>query len=169
MEIKIIKDVEIIPITDIFPYGNNPRNNDTEIDNLVNSITEHGFSVPLEIDQNHTIITGHARYKAALRIGMTALPCIIRDDLTPEQVIARRIVDNKISDLASWDNDVLRKELERLPDFDWKAYGFYESELSSILGDFSAEDFSGLFVESPKKEKEAKKIQCPHCGEWFEI
>ena len=122
--VKIASKVILVPIENIKPYENNPRDNEAAVSALVNSITEHGFSSPLEIDSENTIICGHARYKAAIRLGMEVVPCLIRDDLTPEQVITKRIADNKISELAFWDNELLRVELKKSPAFAGKIMDF---------------------------------------------
>lgn len=94
--------MQIIELTldQIKPYENNPRDNDGAVDPVVNSIREFGFKVPLVIDKKHTIVAGHTRYKAAQRLGLMGVPCIIADDLTPEQIKAFRIADNATGELA---------------------------------------------------------------------
>lgn len=71
-------------IEDIHPYKNNPRViSDDAVEKVANSIKEFGFKVPCVIDGNGTIVTGHTRVKAAEKLGMTEVPCIVADDLTP--------------------------------------------------------------------------------------
>mgnify|MGYP002514876955 CR=1 FL=1 len=85
-------------IEELKPYENNPRFNDDAVEYVAKSIKEFGFKVPMVIDKNNTIITGHTRYKAALELGLEEVPCIIADDLTEEQIKAFRLSDNKVSE-----------------------------------------------------------------------
>ena len=75
------------------------------------SIREFGFLVPLVIDRNHEIVAGHTRYKAAKSLGMREVPCVIADELTEDQIKAFRLADNKVSEAAQWDMDLLPLEL----------------------------------------------------------
>jgi ParB-like chromosome segregation protein Spo0J len=115
--------------------------------------------VPIVVDSDGVIVAGHTRYKAAQLLGLQKVPCIVADDLTDEQVKAFRLADNKVSEKAGWDFALLEQELEELLDFDMEAFGFSDNE---------DVDISDFFEEAQHKEKEPKKIQCPHCGEWFE-
>ena len=112
------------PLEQLKPYENNPRHNENAIDAVANSIKEFGFKVPLVIDKDGVIVAGHTRYEAAKKLGITTLPCIVADDLTPEQVKAFRLADNKTSELAEWDMDKLDIELGEIPDIDMSAFGF---------------------------------------------
>lgn len=112
-------EIITIPIGDLIPYENNPRMNDGAVNPLVKSIQDFGFKVPIIVDKNNIIICGHTRLKAAQKIGMKEVPCIIADDLTPEQVKAFRIADNKTSDFSMWDNKLLLQELKELEETDW--------------------------------------------------
>lgn len=89
-------------IDSITPYENNPRNNDNAVDAVAASIKEFGFRVPIVIDGSGVIVAGHTRHKAAQKLGLQKVPCIIADDLTPEQVKAFRLADNKVAELATW-------------------------------------------------------------------
>ena len=111
-------------IADIRPYENNPRNNEAAIQYVTNSIKDFGFKVPIVIDKNGTIITGHTRVLAAKKLGMKTVPCILADDLTPEQVKAFRLADNKVSEKAEWDFDLLGDELDDILNIDMEAFGF---------------------------------------------
>lgn len=118
MEI-ITKSVDAIK-----PYSKNPRKNDNAVKYVKASIKEFGFKVPLVIDKKGVIVTGHTRYKAAIELGYTELPCVIADDLTPEQVKAFRLADNKVAEIAEWDFDFLSDELSDIFDIDMTAFGF---------------------------------------------
>lgn len=111
-------------LTDIKPYENNPRNNDNAVEYVAASIDEFGFKVPILIDKNSVIVAGHTRYKAAEKLGLEKVPCIIADDLTPEQIKAFRLADNKVSELSTWDGDRLAIELHELEMFDMQTFGF---------------------------------------------
>ena len=109
---------------DLIPYANNPRLNDNAVDAVAASIKEFGFKVPIVVDSENVIINGHTRLKAAHKLGLKQVPCIVADDLTPEQVKAFRLADNKTSELAEWDMDKLDIELGEIPDIDMSAFGF---------------------------------------------
>lgn len=93
------------------PYEKKPRRNDEAVPAVVESIKRYGFKVPIVIDADGVIVTGHTRYKAAQELGLATVPCIVADDLTPEEIKGFRLVDNKTSELAEWDIDLLNEEL----------------------------------------------------------
>lgn len=103
-----------LPIDEIIPYERNPRKNDGAVEAVAASIREFGFKVPIVVDSANVIVTGHTRHKAARKLGLSECPCIRADDLTPEQVRAYRLADNKVAELAEWDFDLLAGELEGL-------------------------------------------------------
>ena len=94
-------------VDEIIPYEKNPRINDAAVDAVAQSIKEFGFRVPIVLDKNNVIITGHTRLRSAKSIGLTEVPCIIAENLTPEQVQAYRIADNKTGEIAEWNYDLL--------------------------------------------------------------
>lgn len=152
------------PLSELIPYENNPRNNENAVEAVMNSIREFGFKVPIVIDKDNVIVAGHTRFEAAKKLGMEAVPCIVADDLTEEQVRAFRLADNKTAELAGWDFRMLEEELDRL-ELDMSQFGFKISDDIDIDSFFS--DAEPTEKEEPVKD-EPKKIQCPHCGEWFE-
>lgn len=121
MDTKIV----MMRLADIKPYAKNPRKNDQAVDAVANSIREFGFKVPIVIDAKHEIVAGDTRYKAAQKLGMDEVPCIIADDLTPAQVKAFRLADNKVGELAGWDFDALQIELDNIS-IDMDQFGFGE-------------------------------------------
>ena len=123
MEIKELK------LSEIKPYKKNPRNNDGAVDYVANSIKEFGFKVPIVIDKNNEIVTGHTRYKAAKKLKLKTVPCIQADDLTDEQIKAFRLADNKVAEIAEWDFELLNEEIEDILDIDMTDFGFGELEL----------------------------------------
>lgn len=119
--------IELMKTDDLIPYINNPRKNDMAVDAVASSIKNFGFKVPIVIDSKNEIITGHTRLKAAKKLGMEEVPIIRADDLTPAQVKAFRLADNKVAELAEWDDDLLKVELDGL-DFDMTEFGFDEPQ-----------------------------------------
>ena len=115
-------------LADIKPYEKNPRKNDNAVDTVANSIKEFGFKVPIVIDKDNVIVCGHTRYKASKKLGLEVVPCVIADDLTEEQIKAYRLADNKVSELAEWDIDLLGEELDGIFDIDMSDFGFDLSE-----------------------------------------
>ena len=110
-------------IKDIKEYDNNPRKNDEAIEYVANSIKEFGFKNPIILSKDNVIIAGHTRLKAAKKLGIKEVPCIMADDLTDEQVKAFRIADNKVGEIAEWDLELLDLELIDI-DMDMAEFGF---------------------------------------------
>jgi site-specific DNA-methyltransferase (adenine-specific) len=110
------------------PYNNNPRQiSDKSVDAVAASIDSFGFKVPIVIDINNEIVAGHTRYKAAVKLGLNKVPCIVAGDLTPKQIQAYRLADNKVAELSEWDIDKLNIELDDI-DFDMSVFGFDEEQ-----------------------------------------
>lgn len=110
-------NIESKLLADIVPYAKNAKKHDNrQINNVAESIKQYGFVQPIVIDRDGVIVIGHCRALAAKKLGMKEVPCVCVDELTPEQVNALRIVDNK-SNESEWDFDILPDELAEL-DFD---------------------------------------------------
>lgn len=156
------KRMEIVykGVGDLIPYEKNPRNNEQAVDKVANSIREFGFKVPLVVDKYNVVVCGHTRLKAAKKLGLTEVPCVYADDLTDQQIKAYRIADNKVSELASWDDDLLAQELEEITDFDMSEFGEFESSENVSISN-SPQDFEDI---SPKELKH----KCPRCGFEFD-
>ena len=132
-------NIESIKTADLIPYENNPRFNDEAVEYVANSIREFGFKVPIVIDKNNVIVTGHTRLKAAKLLGLETVPCIRANDLTEEQIKAFRLADNKVSELATWDYDKLDIELEDI-EIDMSSFGLELGEISGGDVDDLSED-----------------------------
>lgn len=134
--------VQMLAVDKVIPYRRNPRKNEAAVDKVAASIQQFGFKVPLVLDKEHTIVAGHTRLLAALRLGMKEVPCIIASDLTPAQVKAYRLADNRVGAEATWDEELLALELGDLTalGFDLKETGFDADELSALL----SKDTGGL-------------------------
>lgn len=123
-------------VEELQPYENNPRKNERAVQYVKNSIEEFGFKVPIVVDRGGVIVAGHTRYLAALELGMETVPTVVADDLSPEQVKAFRIADNKTSEKSSWDFTLLAEELDGL-ELDMTEFGFNEAELLELTIDES--------------------------------
>lgn len=148
-----------ISLKDIKPYENNPRNNDTAVESVANSIREFGFQSPIILDKNNVIICGHTRYKASQKLGLDKVPCIIAYNLTDEQVKAYRLADNKTNELAEWNEEQLIEELKGIADLDMSQFGF--DDLDTLLDEATAEDDE---YEEPDDLKERV-----HTGEIWQL
>lgn len=117
----------------LVPYDKNPRINESAVDLVANSIQEFGFKQPIVIDKHRVIIAGHTRWKAAQELGLEEVPCILADDLTPAQVKAYRLADNKVAEASEWDYDLLDDELAELEgmDIDMSDFGFVTEEVDT--------------------------------------
>lgn len=127
-------DIVNLKVEELIPYINNPRNNDDAIDKVAASIKEFGFKVPIVIDNNNVVVTGHTRLLASKKLGLQEVPCVIADDLSPAQIKAFRIADNKVSEYAQWKDDMLKVELEELEEMDF--------DLDSVNIDYSDFDIA---------------------------
>lgn len=116
--------IEMWNVAKLIPYVNNPRKNDRAVNAVAESIKQFGFNVPITVDKNGEIATGHTRLKAAIKLGLTEVPVIQLADLTPEQIKAWRLVDNRTSEIAEWDFDALAKELQDIKNIDLSAFAF---------------------------------------------
>ena len=113
-------------LDELHPYANNPRINDQAVDAVAKSIEQYGFKVPMVITEDGEIICGHTRYKAARLLGLDEVPCVVANDLTPDQVKAFRLADNKVNDIAIWDNKLLLQELDELDKIDCDLFTGFE-------------------------------------------
>lgn len=122
-------------IADVIPYERNPRINDSAVEAVAESIKEFGWRAPIVVDENNVIICGHTRLLSAQHLGLDTVPVHIAKGLTPEQVKAYRIADNKTGEIAEWDYDLLPLELADLQqaDFDLSLLGFDSDELDKLL------------------------------------
>ena len=127
--------IELRPLAEIKPYEKNPRINDAAVDAVAESIRRFGFRQPIVVDSDGVMVCGHTRYRAAQKLGLTEAPVHVATDLTPEQIRAYRIADNKTAELAEWNLELLPIELGELKDagIDWSLLGFDADELAVML------------------------------------
>ena len=127
--------IEMRETTGVTPYEKNPRDNDAAVAAVAESIQRFGFRQPIVVDEVGVIVCGHTRWKAAQRLGLEKVPVHVATDLTPEQIRAYRIADNKTAELASWNMELLPLEMADLQDagIDWSLLGFDADDLAKLL------------------------------------
>jgi len=131
-----MNQIEHLLVSSLIPYARNSRtHSDEQVSQIAGSIREFGFTNPVLIDADGTIIAGHGRVMAAKKLGLETVPCIRLGHLTPSQVRAYVIADNKLALNAGWDDQMLRSELESLQDdgFNMDLTGFSDEELAELL------------------------------------
>ena len=151
-------------ISEIKPYKKNAKKHDeTQIKNVMQSIKEFGVVQPIVVDKTNTIIIGHCRYEAMKRLGYDELQedWVKVVDLSEEEAEKLRLLDNKLNE-SEWDLELLK---DLVPSIDFSDFEI-DFNLPEEVEDINLDDF---FEDAPPKEKEPKKIQCPYCGEWFEV
>lgn len=159
-------DAEYVNLSAIRPYENNPRKNDQAVDAVAASIQAFGFLVPIVVDAAGVIVAGHTRYKAAVKLGLERVPIIRADDLTPEEVKAFRLADNKTAELAVWDMDLLDDELAALDGLiDMEPFGF-----ATFDADIGAQEIDGAKeLDADEYADREFEYECPECGFHFNV
>lgn len=155
-------NVTEVKLSEITPYGNNPRKNDAAVDKVAASIREFGVQQPIVVDKDGVIIVGHTRYRAAKKLGLDTFPAVVAD-LPEEKAKAYRLADNKTGEFAEWDLDLLEQELDELldVDFDMEEFGFLEEGVQSA---------EAIDLDEPERNDKNKNVcHCPKCGFEFEI
>lgn len=147
-------------VADLIPYKNNPRNNDNAVNAVAASIKEFGFKVPIVIDTNNVIVAGHTRHKAALQLGLETVPCVIADDLTDKQIKAYRLADNKVGELATWNDELQFLELTELDALgvDMLKFGFEE-----LQKQIEADETYTSTINIPQYEIKGEKPDLSEC------
>lgn len=145
-------DIVNLKLEELKPYEKNPRKNTEAVKYVAESIKQFGFKVPIVIDKNNVIVAGHTRYKAAKKLGIHEVPCIIADDLTDEQVKAFRLADNKVAEKAEWDFDLLFDELDNIFDIDMESLGF-EFDVEDEEAQATEDEFDSELPEEPKARR----------------
>ncbi len=151
-------------LSEIKPYKKNAKKHEeTQIKNVMQSIKEFGVVQPIVVDKSNTIIIGHCRYEAMKRLGYDELQedWVKVVDLSDEEAEKLRLLDNKLNE-SEWDLELLK---DLVPSIDFSDFEI-DFNLPEEVEDINLDDF---FEDAPPKDKEPKKIQCPHCGEWFEV
>ena len=174
-------------IIDLIPYERNPNIHPTyQIEQLKNSIREWGYTIPIVIDENDTVLAGHGRLFAVQELGMDEVPCIIVEGWTDQQKQAYVIADNKLSEGSDWDMNLFYQELKALNDtgFNIQLTGFDENisldfapnlNPSANFSDVNQSDIdkAGQLLSDNMKDLSGDRAQrgvevmCPYCAESF--
>lgn len=157
-------EMEWVDIDDITPYENNPRNNAGAVESVANSIQAFGFNVPIVVDSDAVIVTGHTRLAAARRLGLTSVPIVRATHLSPEKAKQFRIADNKVSELATWNTDMLQDEFDAMREMGIDLQEFtglgYTAEELDCLADVVEDDCLGATgFMSDEEQRRARQTQ----------
>jgi DNA modification methylase len=158
--------VEERRIDELTPRRRNPRTHSAkQIRQIANSIKTFGFVIPVITDSTNTVIAGHGRLRAAQQLGMEAVPTIRLDHLSPEQARALVIADNRLAELAEWDEDLLALELQELAaldlHFDLEVLGFETPELDFLIGAATKNDEPDPADQMPVVDPETPAVSRP--------
>lgn len=154
--------IEYLNKSDLKPYAMNAKLHPAEqIEQIKKSITDFGFNDPIGIYGDNEVVEGHGRLLAVMEMDdVKEVPVIRLDHMSSEERRAYGLVHNQLTMNSGFNFDLLQEELDSLS-IDMSDFGFHTAS-------FSEQDLSDLFADAPEKESKPKKIQCPHCGEWFE-
>jgi len=158
-----MKEIVKIRVSDIKPYWRNPRINDKTVEALEKSIERYGFNVPLVIDKENVIVTGHARYRALRNLGWEHALCVRADHLDDRAVQEYRLLDNRIQEITEWETDELQKEIASIGTFDI-AMDFFDGALDSVMG-LHKEPIEAIIDINPTGDEGKREFLCPYCGE----
>lgn len=134
--------IQTLKLGDIYPYYNNPRNNQNAVQPVIESFKKFGFIKPIMVDKDHIIICGHTRYIAAFQCGCEYVPVVV-SDMPEEQAKRFRILDNKIGEKSSFDEDELIEELKKM-EAPEEMQAFFFEDISRMI-DFAFNQFENNF------------------------
>lgn len=162
--------IKNVAIDTVIPYARNPRNNQGAIAKVAGSIKEFGWQQPIVVDSEMVVIAGHTRLAAAQSLGMDKVPIVVAENLTPAQVKAYRLADNRVSQEAEWDHDLLTLELQDLvsEEYDLDLTGFSDDELSALIQDEINFDPGTEDEQGRLDQIDPQLVICPHCEKEFD-
>lgn len=132
-----MREIVTLALKDIIPYERNPRKNDAAVDDVAESIRQVGYRQRIVVDENNVILAGHTRWKALKKLGWKEAEVQRELDMTEEQKRKYRLLDNKASEKANWDYELLDWELE---DLDFEGYDFgFDVLTESYIDDLTQE------------------------------
>ncbi len=129
--------VQDLPIDEVIPFEKNPRLNDQSVEKVAASLDEFGWQQPIVVDEQGIVIAGHTRLKAARRLGWEFVPVKVAKGLSPEQVAAYRLMDNKAGEDSEWEDEMLADILRELQaaDYELDLTGFDDEEIDKLLAE----------------------------------
>jgi hypothetical protein len=147
-------------VDDLYRFENNPRDNELAIPKVAESIARFGWKVPLVIKPDGEIVAGHTRWEAAKLLEVSELPCIIDADLTDDELDAYRLLDNRLNEIATYKQDILQQEVERLKHTDLLSIGWNSVQLEEIANGLSewASDISAMAKVEEKDTQLQSKV-----------
>jgi site-specific DNA-methyltransferase (adenine-specific) len=157
----------LVEIAKVIPYPGNPRKIGPQaVAAVAGSIKEFGFKSPIIVDRDFVVINGHTRLLAAQSLGLAHVPVIVASDLTPQQVKAFRLADNRVAEFSEWDLDFLTSEIEGVEDVDLDF-----ADMDSLVAELEESKASGEQKETKNKEIDPDAFElghtCPKCGFQF--
>lgn len=158
--------LERLKLSEITPYGNNPRKNDGAVNAVAESIRQCSYIAPVIVDEGHVIIAGHTRYKALAALGIEDVECLVCDGLTEEQKKKYRFLDNKTGEKATWDLMKLEAELEGL---DLEGFDFFgmaaDLPVDGGGSGSSGKELAGTTeIDTEVFGDGGFRYECPSCG-----
>jgi ParB-like chromosome segregation protein Spo0J len=168
----VVNQLELVAIGQIKPYHRNARKHDATVERLIELIPKVGFNVPLVLDRQNVIVKGHARWKAAVRLGMTALPCVFTD-ASQDQIRLDRLADNKVQEFSAWDQEALASEIAAinfdfsLPSLDFKVAALAVTATAAVTNGAGGEGFisqDDIDDTVHRPEHDFSEVFCPQCG-----
>ena len=136
--IAMAQKIELWNLERLKPYENNAREHSVEqVAQIAASIVEFGFLNPILVDSNDGIVAGHGRLSAAKELALDVVPVVVLDHLTENQKKAYILVDNKLAENASWNEELLAQEIIKLnlQDFDLNILGWTDEEIKALQED----------------------------------
>ena len=181
---KSVDNIELKRVSDLNPYEKNSRvHSEEQIEQLVDSIKTWGWTIPILIDEENTVIAGHARLSAGQKLEYDEIPCIIAKGWTEQQKKAYVIADNKLAENSNWDMGIFYQELKSLTEegFDLKLVGIDENFQLDFTNDYTPSINFGEVTEDDiykaqenqqqlgNQEVHTQTVYCPKCMHEFEI
>lgn len=149
-------EIQYRDVNELVPYDQNPRQNEEAVQSVANSIQTFGFLVPIVVDEQDVIVAGHTRHEAAKLLQLTDVPVIVARDLSEDQIRQFRLIDNKVSELAKWDYDLLAGEITALQQsgIDFTRFGWSHEEIDCLTEVVADDCLSvGAVVEEEELER----------------
>src|ERR1035438_1639562 len=160
--------IELRSVRSLLPYARNSRtHSDEQVAQVAASIVEFGWTNPILVDAEGTVIAGHARLLAARKLGMDQVPVIVLAHLTPAQRRALVIADNKLAMNPGWDETMLREEMSSLDadGFDLAVVGFSDEELVVLLAEVEPETAESAAGEAEDEiDRKSTRLNSSHLG-----